>query len=172
MMRISRRSYGQRGETPEKATETVQKGGEPTSMLLVAAQPRAEYHAPGEHDARGDRPPIAVVGSTTREVFEAYIERSLLPTLRPGQIVVMDNLAAHKSERVRKLIEAQEGCELLYLPPYSPDFNPIEEACSKVKGSLRKAAARTRRSNPPPFGRSAPLWHRHLVGGGNTVQTL
>src|SRR5215216_124332 len=141
-------------------------------MLLVAAQPRAEYHAPGEHDARGDRPPIAVVGSTTREVFEAYVERILLPTLRPGQIVVMDNLAAHKSERVRKLIEAQEGCELLFLPPYSPDFNPIEEAFSKVKGSLRKAAARTRRSNPPPSGRSAPLWHRHLVGGGNTVQTL
>ena len=63
-------------------------------MLLVAAQPRAEYHAPGEHNARGDRPPIAVVGSTTREVFEAYVERILLPTLRPGQIVVMDNLAA------------------------------------------------------------------------------
>ena len=59
-------------------------------MLLVAAQPRAEYHAPGEHDARGDRPPITVVGSMTREVFEAYVERILLPTLRPGQIVVMD----------------------------------------------------------------------------------
>jgi transposase len=93
----------------------------------------------------GMGPSIAVVGSTTREVFEAYVERILVPTLRPGQkIVVMDNLAVHKGERVRKLIEAQEGCELLYLPPYSPDFNPIEEAFSKVKGSLWKAAARTR----------------------------
>jgi transposase len=92
----------------------------------------------------GMGPSIAVVGSTTREVFEAYLERILVPTLRPGQkIVVMDNLAVHKGERVRKLIEAQ-GCEPLYLPPYSPDFNPIEEAFSKVKGSLRKAAARTR----------------------------
>jgi transposase len=93
----------------------------------------------------GMGPSIAVVGSTTREVFEAYVERILVPTLRPGQkIVVMDNLAVHKGERVRKLIEAQEGRELLYLPPYSPDFNPIEEAFSKVKGSLRKAGARTR----------------------------
>jgi len=112
---------------------------------------------PASMTLEGMGPPIAVVGSTTREFFEAYVERILLPTLRPGQIVVMDNLATHKSERVRKLIEAQEGCELLYLPPYSPDFNPIEEAFSKVKGSLRKAAARTRRSNPPPFGRSALL---------------
>jgi transposase len=91
----------------------------------------------------GMGPPIAVVGSTTREVFEAYVERILVPTLRAGQIVVMDNLAVHKGERVRKLIEAQ-GCKLLYLPPYSPDFNPIEEAFSKVKGLLRKAGARTR----------------------------
>jgi len=127
---------------------------------------------PASMTLEGMGPPIAVVGSTTREFFEAYVERILLPTLRPGQIVVMDNLATHKSERVRKLIEAQEGCELLYLPPYSPDFNLIEEAFSKAKGSLRKAGARTRRYNPPSSGRSAPLWHRHLVGGGNTVQTL
>lgn len=86
---------------------------------------------------------IAVVGGTTCEVFEAYVERALVPTLRPGQIVVMDNLAAHKGERVPKLIEAQ-GCEPLYLPPYSPDLNPIEEAFSKVKGFLRRAGARTR----------------------------
>ena len=64
-------------------------------------------------------------------------------SLRPGQVVVMDNLTAHKGERVRELIEEQ-GCELLYLPPYSPDFNPIEEAFSKVKRILRKAESRTR----------------------------
>ena len=87
---------------------------------------------------------LAVVGSTTKAVFEAYLERVLAPTLRPGQVVVvMDNLASHKGEKVRELIEGR-GCELLYLPPYSPDFNPIEEAFAKVKALLRKAGARTR----------------------------
>ena len=68
-----------------------------------------------------------VEGSTTREVFEAYLERVLAPTLRPGQVVLMDNLSAHKGGRVKEIIEGR-GCELLYLPPYSPDFNPIEES--------------------------------------------
>jgi transposase len=88
---------------------------------------------------------LVVEGATNREVFEAYVERVLGPGLRPGQVVVvvMDNLTAHKGERVRELIEGR-GCELLYLPPYSPDFNPIEEAFAKIKGLLRKAEARTR----------------------------
>ena len=84
---------------------------------------------------------LAVVGSTTKAVFEAYLERVLAPTLRPGQVVVMDNLASHKGEKVRELIEGR-GCELLYLPPYSPDFNPIDEAFAKVKALLRKGCAR------------------------------
>lgn len=63
--------------------------------------------------------------------------------MRPGQVVVMDNLSAHKGEEVRELIEAR-SCELLFLPPYSPDLNPIEEAFSKIKGLLRKVEARTR----------------------------
>jgi transposase len=67
------------------------------------------------------------------------------PTLRPGQIVVLDNLSSHKDGRVKGIIEGR-GCELLYLPPYSPDFNPIEQALSKVKGILRRAEARTRES--------------------------
>ena len=92
--------------------------------------------------AEGMGPCMAVEGATTRVVFEAYLERTLTPALRPGQVVVMDNLAAHKGERVQKLIE-ERGCELLYLPPYSPDLNPIEEAFSKIKGILRKAEART-----------------------------
>jgi transposase len=91
----------------------------------------------------GMGPSLAVEGATTREVFEAYVEQVLSPVLRPGQIVVMDNLTAHKGNRVKKLIE-QRGCELLYLLPYSPDFNPIEEAFSKVKGILRRGEARTR----------------------------
>jgi transposase len=91
----------------------------------------------------GMGPSLAVEGATNREVFETYVEQILQPTLRRGQVVVMDNLTAHKGERVRELIEDQ-GCELMYLPPYSPDFNPIEEAFSKIKGLMRKAQARSR----------------------------
>ena len=91
----------------------------------------------------GMGPSLAVEGATNREIFETYVGRVLAPTLRRGQLVVMDNLTAHKGERVRELIE-QQGCELLYLPPYSPDFNPIEEAFSKIKHLIRKAEARSR----------------------------
>jgi transposase len=93
----------------------------------------------------GMGPCLAVEGTTTATVFEAYVEQVLVPTLRCGQIIVVDNLSAHKSGRARELIE-ERGCELLYLPPYSPDFNPIEEAFSKIKGALRKAQARTRQA--------------------------
>ena len=72
-------------------------------------------------------------GATTGIVFEAYIERVLILSLRHGQVVVMDNLSAHKGERVREKLVESAGCELLYLPPYSPDFSPIEEGFSKVK---------------------------------------
>jgi transposase len=91
----------------------------------------------------GMGPCVAVVGATTRVVFETFVERLLVPSLSPGQVVVMDNLGAHKGEKVRELIQ-ERGCELLYLPPYSPDLNPIEEAFSKVKGLLRRTGARTR----------------------------
>ena len=91
----------------------------------------------------GMGPSLAVEGPTTREVFEAYLDRLLAPELRPGEVVVMDNLSAHKGSRIRELIEGR-GCELRYLPPYSPDLNPIEEAFSKVKGMLRRAEARGR----------------------------
>ncbi len=82
-------------------------------------------------------------GSTTRAVFEAYVEQALCPSLSTGQVVVMDNLSAHKGERTRELIEGR-GCELLYLPPYSPDLNPIEQAFAKLKAMLRRAESRTR----------------------------
>jgi transposase len=85
---------------------------------------------------------MAVIGGTTKAVFEAYVERVLAPSLSPGRVVVMDNLGAHRPGRVRELIEAR-GCELVYLPPYSPDLSPIEEAFSKIKNALRKAGART-----------------------------
>lgn len=86
---------------------------------------------------------LSVEGATTSVVFEAYVEQVLAPTLRKGQVVVMDNLSAHKGERIRELIE-ERGCELIYLPSYSPDLNPIEEAFSKIKGLVRKAEARTK----------------------------
>ena len=88
-------------------------------------------------------PAMAVEGGTDRYVFEGYVERFLAPTLSEGQIVLLDNLGAHKTERVRELIEAR-GCEVWFLAPYSPDMNPIEEAFSKVKALLKKAAARTK----------------------------
>src|SRR3712207_6427073 len=81
----------------------------------------------------GMGPSLTVEGATTRGVFEAYVEQVLGPALLEGQVVVMDNLSAHKGPRVRRPIE-ERGCELLYLPPYSPDLNPIEEAFSKKIG--------------------------------------
>jgi transposase len=86
---------------------------------------------------------MAVEGSTNREVFETYLEKALAPTLKAGQVVILDNLSAHKPARVRELIECR-GCELIYLPSYSPDFNPIEEAFAKIKSILRQAGARTK----------------------------
>jgi transposase len=88
---------------------------------------------------------LVVEGSTNGTIFETYLEEVLLPTLKRGQVVVMDNLSAHKAQRVRELIEG-EGCELIYLPPYSPDYNPIEQAFSKIKSYLRAACARSQQT--------------------------
>jgi transposase len=86
--------------------------------------------------------PMLLDGPMDGEYFLAWIEQMLVPALRPGDIVIMDNLPAHKVTGVREAIEAK-GAELLYLPPYSPDFNPIENAFAKLKAHVRKAAART-----------------------------
>ncbi len=101
----------------------------------------------------GMGPSLAVSGATTRGVFEAYLEGVLAPTLSPGQVVVMDNLSAHKGGRVREIVEGR-GCELLYLPPYSPDLNPIEEAFAKLKGLLRKSGARSHEALVEAMGRA------------------
>lgn len=85
---------------------------------------------------------MAIDGATTGEVFRAYVQRVLLPTLEPGDIVVMDNLSAHKDAEALDLIRSV-GAEVRFLPPYSPDFNPIEKMWSKVKEFLRNAKART-----------------------------
>ena len=85
---------------------------------------------------------LLVRGAVDRHVFEAFVERVLVPSLRPGQIVVLDNLSVHKSARAKALIEAA-GCQLLFLPTYSPDFNPIEQAFAKIKQLLRRVGARS-----------------------------
>jgi transposase len=87
-------------------------------------------------------PGFVVEGGISTRGFEVYVEAILAPTLRPGQVVVLDNLRQHRSPRVRALIEAR-GAQLWFLPSYSPDLNPIEEAFAKVKALLRTAAART-----------------------------
>ena len=86
--------------------------------------------------------PMVVNGPLNAELFAQYVESSLVPELEPGAIVVMDNLPVHKSKRVADAIVAA-GCTLVFLPPYSPDYNPIENMWSKVKALLRAAAART-----------------------------
>lgn len=86
--------------------------------------------------------PMVLDGPINGVTFQAYVDQVLVPELRPGDIVIMDNLGSHKGAGVRAAIEAA-GASLLYLPPYSPDFNPIENAFAKLKAMLRKAAART-----------------------------
>jgi transposase len=91
---------------------------------------------------RGMVAPFVLDGPINRNAFETYVERVLVPELRKGDIVVMDNLSSHKGTMTRQRLEAA-GAGLLYLPPYSPDFNPIENAFAKLKALLRKAAERT-----------------------------
>jgi transposase len=85
---------------------------------------------------------MVVDGATTKDIFKAYVEQILLPTLKAGDIVVLDNLSAHKNKEIRDLIESV-GAELWFLPPYSPDLNPIEKMWSKIKSILRRLKART-----------------------------
>jgi transposase len=86
---------------------------------------------------------VSIEGATDAPLFETYVEEFLAPTLEAGQVVILDGLGAHRTEKVRELIE-RRGANLVFLPPYSPDMNPIEEAFSKIKSIARKAAARTR----------------------------
>jgi transposase len=119
-----------RSRRGERAYCSVPRNRGPNTTLLASMS------------IKGRGPSLAVQGTTTATVFETYVEKVLAPSLRPGRLVVMDNLSAHKGARVRQLVE-ERGCELLYLAPYSPDLSPIEEAFSKIKGTLRKALARS-----------------------------
>lgn len=91
---------------------------------------------------QGVEAPMVIEGAMNSTVFETYVREVLVPTLQPGDIVVMDNLSAHKAAHIEPLIAAR-GAQLLYLPPYSPDLNPIEKCWAKLKAYLRAAKART-----------------------------
>jgi transposase len=91
----------------------------------------------------GMSPAMTVEGGTDTAVFATYLEHFLLPALAPGQVVVVDNVGAHQPDRIRALVTAA-GCDLVFLPAYSPDLSPIEEAFSKLKALVKAAAARTR----------------------------
>jgi transposase len=101
----------------------------------------------------GSTAAMSLDGATDRVAFETYVERVLVQSLRPGDVVVMDNLAPHKSPQAAELIE-DAGAEIRFLPPYSPDFNPIEKMWSKVKAHLRKAKPRSRTALDRAIGRA------------------
>jgi transposase len=120
-------------------------GRGPRGERLVAAVPHGHWKtttfvAGLRHD--GLTAPFVIDGPINGDWFIAYVEQVLAPTLSKGDIVIMDNLASHKVAGVRSAIEAK-GASLIYLPPYSPDLNPIEQAFAKLKSLLRKAAARS-----------------------------
>ena len=96
---------------------------------------------------------MTVEGATDALAFEAYVEHFLAPSLCTGQVVVLDGLGAHRTEKVRELVEAR-GADLVFLPSYSPDLNPIEEAFSKIKQLVRKAGARVREALVEAIGRA------------------
>ena len=119
---------------------------------------------------------MTVEGAANTEAFLTYLDELLCPALRPGQTVLMDNLRVHKAEAVRERIEAC-GCRLVFLPRYSPDFNPIEGAFSKLKGFLRRVQARTREALEAALGaglqtitaQDAQGWFKHC-GYSQTAQ--
>jgi transposase len=96
---------------------------------------------------------MSVEGATDAEAFEAYVEHFLAPSLEKGQVVVLDGLGAHRPQRIRELIEAR-GADLVFLPSYSPELNPIEEACSKIKALVRKEGARVHEVLVEAIGRA------------------
>ena len=86
---------------------------------------------------------MTINAGTSTDVFHAFVEQELIPHLRPNDIVIMDNLSAHKNAQIRRMIESA-GCRVIFTPPYSPEFNPIEEAWAKLKDIVRRAETRTR----------------------------
>jgi transposase len=132
-------------ETSVKTNMTRRYGRAKCGHRLVAAVPHGHWKTTtfvGALRCDGLTAPLAIDGGINGELFLAYVEQVLLPTLKPGDVVIMDNLRVHKVAGVRQAIEAV-GAKLLFIPPYSPDLNPIEQAFSKLKALLRARAIRT-----------------------------
>jgi transposase len=141
-------------ETGTATNMTRRYGRSPSDRRLVAAVPHGHWRT--TTFIAGLRQtaivaPLVLDGPMTGTAFRAYVEQFLAPSLEPGDVVVLDNLAAHKVDGVRQAIAAA-GAAILYLPPYSPDLNPIEQLFAKLKALLRKAAARTRDELWPVIG--------------------
>ena len=119
----------------QRATGSVPRNHGKNTTLVAALTPD------------GLQEPWLMEGAMNTETFEWYVREQLAPRLRPGQVVVLDNLSVHKAASIRQAIEARH-CTLLFLPPYSPDFTPIEQAFSKLKAILRRLGARTREALP------------------------
>ncbi|CUW39461.1 putative transposase [Magnetospirillum sp. XM-1] len=147
-------------ETGTNTKMTRLRGRSPKGARLKAAVPfghwKTETFIAGlRHD--GLVAPFVINCPMNRKMFEAYIETQLAPTLEPGDVVILDNLSAHKSPRAERIIQ-DRGAFMLFLPPYSPDLNPIEMAFSKLKAHLRKTAARTIQDLWDAIGRSCDLY--------------
>ncbi len=144
-------------ETALRTDMTRLRGRAPAGQRLVEAVPNARWKTctlVGALGTAGMRCSMVLEGAIDRVGFELFVEKFLVPMLVPGQIVVMDNLSSHKGKRVRQLIRAA-GCRCVYLPPYSWDLNPIEQAFSKLKTGVRAAAARTVKALTAAAGRLA-----------------
>jgi len=132
-------------ETSTPTALTPTRARAPRGERAVGRVPRGRWEAitlVATVSPAGMGPSLVLGGALDRDAFEAYVAAVLVPGLRPGQTVVLDNLSVHKSARARRLIE-EAGCAVRFLPTYSPDLNPIEQAFAKLKQRLRRAEART-----------------------------
>lgn len=147
-------------ETWAKTNMARTHGRAPRGERLRAAVPHGHWNTTtfvAGLTLRGMTSPFVLSGPINRAAFETYVEKVLVPELRPGDIVIMDNLSSHKGPRVRSMIETA-GAELLYLPPYSPDFNPIEKRLRKAQGHAPQGRRTNRRG---PMGRNRSD-HRYI----------
>jgi transposase len=150
-------------ETWTKTNMAPLRGWAPRGMRLVTKVPHGHWNTTTFLAAlRYDRieAPWLLEGPIDGESFAIYVEKVLLPTLRPGDIVIMDNLGSHKGKIIRRLIRSV-GAKLLFLPKYSPDLNPIEQVFAKLKHLLRKAAARTVETVCAAIGELLGAFTRH-----------
>jgi transposase len=132
-------------ESGANVTLVPRYGRAPRGSRCAGTQPRGHYrHLTlfASLSLSGIDAPMILEGAADRPAFQAYIEQVLVPTLHPGQLVILDNLSVHKQPALQRAIEGA-GCEVRFLPTYSPDFNPIEQAFAKIKHFIRQAEART-----------------------------